>query len=450
MLAYALAIAVGLSSSILFLTAFLMPDVHRRDDFFWSAIGAIYALVLWFCATRITGAVLLGQSAAVALLVSYQWQTLKLRKAIAFPEKAAELDNFSVLSAINNLFSRRSVKTSVQPSVNLSEQPKVTEEKIEIPETTTETIAEADKPSTEAAPSREEVIDEAIAVEKQSIPQVEVEPTPTADTEAVSKPITTPTSPEIKEASAPLEAASSQNAPATESLQTPETKRTGFFGKLFGKKKKATPKPAIESQVNDILEDDFTDERSETIEEEPTDFATTPVNEPEVTTDSFIETETATESDTEDLYTTEEPTSVTDSEPVEETIAIEEEPELTVEAVKVTYTPEENTDTELKETVEVAVEETSEVETEAATENISPVETDSQTKSESIDPVEPSEIKTETDLVTEDKPKVEATDTTNSENNETVENSAPQTDESTEAKNQPDSLNADDTESSQK
>ena len=42
MLPYALAIAVGLSSSFLFLTAFFFKDIHRQDDFFlewyWSVL----------------------------------------------------------------------------------------------------------------------------------------------------------------------------------------------------------------------------------------------------------------------------------------------------------------------------------------------------------------------------------------------------------------------------
>jgi Ycf66 protein N-terminus len=133
MLSYALAIAVGLSSSILFFTAFLMSDIHRQDDFFWSGIGFFYALVLWFCATRITGGLLLGQTAAVALLISYNWQTLKLRKAIAHPERAEELNKFSVLAAINGLFARG--KSKPQPTIDKSVPPTVTEEKITIPET---------------------------------------------------------------------------------------------------------------------------------------------------------------------------------------------------------------------------------------------------------------------------------------------------------------------------
>ena len=135
MLSYALAIAVAISSLVLFLTAFVMSDVHRRDDFLWSGVGLLYALVLWFCARNITGAVLLGQAAATALLVSYSWQTLKLRKAIAHPDKAAEIANFSILQKVNSLWQRN--RTPVTPT-NTAETPitpKVTEQEIAIPDT---------------------------------------------------------------------------------------------------------------------------------------------------------------------------------------------------------------------------------------------------------------------------------------------------------------------------
>jgi hypothetical protein len=138
MLSYALAIAVALSSLVLFLTAFLMSDIHRRDDFLWSGVGLFYALVLWFCARNITGAVLLGQAFASVLLVSFVWQTLKLRKAIANPAQAAAIDNFSLLQTVNNLSKRNQpqIKTSSNPSVSESDNV-VTESKISIPQTTT-------------------------------------------------------------------------------------------------------------------------------------------------------------------------------------------------------------------------------------------------------------------------------------------------------------------------
>lgn len=147
MLSYALAIAVALSSLILFLTAFFMSDIHRKDDFLWSGVGLFYALVLWFCARNITGAVLLGQASASILLVSFVWQTLKLRKAIANPEKAAEINNFSVLQTATGLLKRKKKQPSTTPSKSAVESPDVvTESDISIPQTTSdETKAAATK-----------------------------------------------------------------------------------------------------------------------------------------------------------------------------------------------------------------------------------------------------------------------------------------------------------------
>ncbi|WP_088893141.1 Ycf66 family protein [Leptolyngbya ohadii] len=81
MLAYILAIAVALASLGLYLAAFLLPEVHRKYDLLWSGVGLFYALVLWVCAGRITGGVLLGQIASVSLIGWFGWQTLQLRFA---------------------------------------------------------------------------------------------------------------------------------------------------------------------------------------------------------------------------------------------------------------------------------------------------------------------------------------------------------------------------------
>ena len=141
MLSYALAIVVAISSLVLFSTAFLMSKIHRRDDFLWSAVGLFYALVLWYCARNITGAVLLGQAAATALLVSYSWQTIKLRRIVVDPTQAAAANN-SVLGSINGFWKRkkpRKPQTEVAPTpVEKPAMPTVTEE-IAIPETPVET-----------------------------------------------------------------------------------------------------------------------------------------------------------------------------------------------------------------------------------------------------------------------------------------------------------------------
>ena len=64
------------------MAAFFFPEVHRKSDFAWSGVGLFYALILWVCAGRITGAVLLGQIASVALLGWFAWQTLTLRREL--------------------------------------------------------------------------------------------------------------------------------------------------------------------------------------------------------------------------------------------------------------------------------------------------------------------------------------------------------------------------------
>jgi len=80
MLAYILAIIVAIGSFSFYMAAFFVPEMHRRQDFFWSGLGLFYAVVLWFCAGRLTGAVLLGQLVSVALLGGLGWHTLALRR----------------------------------------------------------------------------------------------------------------------------------------------------------------------------------------------------------------------------------------------------------------------------------------------------------------------------------------------------------------------------------
>ncbi|MBW4515960.1 MAG: Ycf66 family protein [Timaviella obliquedivisa GSE-PSE-MK23-08B] len=87
---YLLALIVGLGSLGLYLAAFLFEEVHRKSDLIWSGVGMFYALVLWVCAGRITGGVLLGQMAAVSLLGWLGWQVLEMRwEQIPLPQRAA-------------------------------------------------------------------------------------------------------------------------------------------------------------------------------------------------------------------------------------------------------------------------------------------------------------------------------------------------------------------------
>ncbi len=87
---YLLALIVGLGSLGLYLAAFLFQEVHRKYDLIWSGIGLFYALVLWVCAGRITGGLLLGQMAGVSLLGWLGWQVMEMRwEQIPLQQRAA-------------------------------------------------------------------------------------------------------------------------------------------------------------------------------------------------------------------------------------------------------------------------------------------------------------------------------------------------------------------------
>ncbi|MFN6010306.1 MAG: Ycf66 family protein [Microcystis sp.] len=152
MLPYILAIVVGLSSLYLLTTAFIAPDRHRQDDFLWSAVGLFYALVLWLCAGRITGAILLGQAAAAILFIAFAWQTLKLRQALFYPDKPVKL--FTIVGWLGNRLGKvtpsQSPKTKAKPekvAAKVKETVKetvapVVEKAAAIGETTTESVTE--------------------------------------------------------------------------------------------------------------------------------------------------------------------------------------------------------------------------------------------------------------------------------------------------------------------
>jgi Ycf66 protein N-terminus len=99
MLAYVLALMVGSGSFALYMAAFFFPEVHRKNDFVWSGVGLFYALVLWVCAGRITGGVLLGEMASVALLGWLGWQTFLLRRQVAAPDQLTPMPTADEIKA---------------------------------------------------------------------------------------------------------------------------------------------------------------------------------------------------------------------------------------------------------------------------------------------------------------------------------------------------------------
>ncbi|MEB3181080.1 MAG: Ycf66 family protein [Nostocaceae cyanobacterium] len=82
MLAHFLALTVGIGSLAIYMAAFFFPEIHRKNDLVWSGFGLFYALVLWVCAGRITGGLLLGEIAGVAMLGWAVTQTLQLRRQL--------------------------------------------------------------------------------------------------------------------------------------------------------------------------------------------------------------------------------------------------------------------------------------------------------------------------------------------------------------------------------
>lgn len=91
MLAYFIALVVAFGSLAIYLSAFFFPEIHRQNDFIWSGVGLFYALVLWIFAPGITGGLLLGHIASVALLVWFVSQTLSLRRQLSPQEQQTPL-----------------------------------------------------------------------------------------------------------------------------------------------------------------------------------------------------------------------------------------------------------------------------------------------------------------------------------------------------------------------
>ena len=108
MLAYILALTVGLGSLGIYLAAFFFPEIHRKNDFIWSGVGLFYALVLWVCAGRITGSLVLGQVAGVALLGWSITQMWSLRRQLTPRQLQTELP------------SADEIKKTVQEKVSMS------------------------------------------------------------------------------------------------------------------------------------------------------------------------------------------------------------------------------------------------------------------------------------------------------------------------------------------
>jgi len=128
MLAYFLALAVGLGSFSIYMAAFFFPEVHRKSDFTWSGVGLFYALILWACAGRITGALLLGQMAGVAMLGWFAWETLTLRRLVTPVAQQTPIPGPANLAAAGvpfaGLFGKKKEPAGKKPKFVRSTKPK--------------------------------------------------------------------------------------------------------------------------------------------------------------------------------------------------------------------------------------------------------------------------------------------------------------------------------------
>jgi Ycf66 protein N-terminus len=214
MLPYVLALVVGLGSLGIYLAAFFVPEIHRKSDFYWSGIGLFYALMLWVCAGRITGGVLLGQIAGVALLGWFGWQTLALRRQLTSPVLQTELPSQAeATQKITGFFSGikgklgKASQTKAQSSVKPGVLPK---EALEQPKAEDFAVAETAR-TTEALPP-DATEDETVIFTEKSKSPFEAIATPT---DSLS---TQPPSPEL--VSDVVEDAESKNIPSSTSPAT--------------------------------------------------------------------------------------------------------------------------------------------------------------------------------------------------------------------------------------
>lgn len=189
MLAYILALAVGLGSFSIYMAAFFFPEVHRKSDFTWSGIGLFYALILWACAGRITGALLLGQMAGVAMLGSFAWETLTLRRLVTPIAQQTPIPQSANLAAgvpFAGLFGKKKEPAAKKPKFVRSPKPKadvvsapVTEGEVKVEEQSA--ISSIPQTIAESSTAPDSKIPESNAPAIAEIPVFSVE-TPAAET----------------------------------------------------------------------------------------------------------------------------------------------------------------------------------------------------------------------------------------------------------------------------
>jgi|GEM_PF-956091 len=251
MLAYVLALAIGFGSFAFYMAAFFFPEVHRKSDFYLSGGGLFYALVLWVCAGRITGWVLLSQIASVSLLYWLGWQTLTMRRMLTSPEQQTAIPNQDQLASnlpgalqpvtnflANLLGKTKSAIPTPKPPVGSTQDTTQKPQELQEPEVPTQEEETILEPSPEAVAEVTQE-PEVSAQEEETI----LEPSPETLMEAPELPSTPVTSPEEPE----------ENLASTKK-QGVVQKVTGLFEGFFGKSKPATQIPLGKPEISAITE----------------------------------------------------------------------------------------------------------------------------------------------------------------------------------------------------
>ncbi|MEL0589251.1 MAG: Ycf66 family protein [Planktothrix rubescens PR222] len=244
MLAYILAIAVGLASFGLYMAAFFFPEVHRKSDFVWSGVGLFYGLILWACAGRITGAVLLGQVASVSLLIWFGWEVLTLRRT-ATPATEKTPIPAKVKKRVNGLIGVQSPVIFPEPVRDIVTTPEpVFEKNSVVAQTPVETQKQPEPEVISPSPEIVEELPLPPITEEQNLPEVEETPSVTPLTS--DTPIETPKVKADKPPVTPKVKTAKTTSKTQKSIPALAGTLSGFIGNLtglFNKKPKTPSKP---------------------------------------------------------------------------------------------------------------------------------------------------------------------------------------------------------------
>ncbi len=229
MLAYILAVLVGTGSVGLYISAFFLPEIHRKQDFIWSGAGFFYALVLWIYASQETGGILLGQTTSVALLGWLAWQNLQLRRQLVPIDQQTPLPSTSKIKEKLGIKPAVTEPTVAKPAVVKPAASTAAKPIAQIPTTTPASSATAATKKAARPPARPEPVPIAdhipqsghqILQPTNSQPVVEVEE---AWIKLEVKPTTTPAKPLGTAAQPPAPATTPSPAPTRSPAINPET-----------------------------------------------------------------------------------------------------------------------------------------------------------------------------------------------------------------------------------